>query len=158
MAQFQPDRFEDGKALTLAGLKEHYTPDELKNIPEHWERFRPYMGTVPGQVDEKTYGVCYNVNGGELDYLTAVEVADTSKLPSELTYIDIPAQKYAVFVHNDHVSKIKKTIEAIGKEWLPTSGYEPTGYPTFFERYENYDPQTGTGDIQIWVPVVSDRL
>ena len=92
MAQIQPDRFEDGKALTLAGLKEHYKPDELQNIPQHWERFRPYMGNVPGQVGAKTYGVCYNVNGGELDYLTGVEVADTSKLPSELTSIEIHAQ------------------------------------------------------------------
>ncbi|HSE32051.1 MAG TPA: GyrI-like domain-containing protein [Pyrinomonadaceae bacterium] len=155
MAKFEPVRFEDSKPLMLAGLKAHYTPDTMQNIPDHWERFRPFMGNVPTQVDAKTYGVCYNVSGGEFDYLTGVEVSKTSELPDELTFIRIPSQKYAVFVHREHISKIKDTIDAIGKEWLPSAGVVPTGDPTFFERYENYDPATGTGDIQIWVPVTS---
>src|SRR5262245_36556636 len=155
MNKLEPDRLEHSKPLMLAGLKEHYTPDTMQNIPEHWERFRPYMGTVPTQIDPKTYGVCYIVKDAESDYPAGVEVSKTSELPDELTFIRIPAQKYAVFLHRDHISKIKDTIDAIGKEWLPTADYVPTGDPTFFERYEHYDPATGTGDIQIWVPVTS---
>ena len=155
MNKLEPDRFADGKMLMLAGLKEHYTPETIDDIPKQWEHFRPFMGNVPTQIDAKSYGVCFNVKGGEFDYLTGVEVVHTSELPDELTFIRIPRQKYAVFVHRDHISTIKDTIDAIGKEWLPTSDYSPTGNPTFFERYENYDPATGTGDIQIWVPVTS---
>ncbi|HKO96338.1 MAG TPA: GyrI-like domain-containing protein [Pyrinomonadaceae bacterium] len=153
MAQFEPTRFEDGAPLLIAGLQEHYSPDIMFRIPEQWERFRPYMGKVPGQIDQKTYGVCYNVSEGEFDYLTGVAASDPSALPAELSQLQIPAQRYAVFVHREHISTIKNTIEAIGKDWLPTAPYEPTGIPAFFERYENYDPETGTGDIEIWVPV-----
>jgi len=82
---FEPNRFEDGKELLLAGMQEHYTPDTMSRIPEQWEKFRPYMGAVPGQVDSKTYGVCHNVSGGEFDYLTGVEVSDASR-PEDLVH------------------------------------------------------------------------
>lgn len=154
MAQFQPARFDDGKALLLAGLHEHYTPDTMDRIPAQWERFRPYMGNVSGQVGQATYGVCHNVAEGEFDYLTGVEVSVGSGLPDELQQLQIPAQRYAVFVHTEHISTIKNTIEAIGTEWLPAAAYVSTGTPAFFERYENYNPETGTGDIEIWVPVI----
>ena len=153
MAQLDPPRFEDGRPLLIAGLKEHYTPETMDRIPEQWQRFGPYIGNIPGQVDQKTYGVCGNISAGEFDYLAGVEVSNASGLPAELTHIQIPAQRYAVFSHRGHISTIQSTIEAIGKEWLPKAGYEPTGTPTFFERYEDFDPQTGMGDIEIWLPI-----
>jgi AraC family transcriptional regulator len=42
-------------------------------------------------------------------------------------------------------------------EWLPTSGYEAAtspGAPDFFERYtEEFDPRTGMGGIEVWIPI-----
>ena len=61
MAQFEPTSYEEEQPLLIAGLKQHYTPETMSRIPEQWQRFRPYIGNVPGQVDQKTYGVCYNV-------------------------------------------------------------------------------------------------
>jgi AraC family transcriptional regulator len=41
--------------------------------------------------------------------------------------------------------------------WFPTSGLEHVqtpGAPAFFERYgEEFDPQSGMGGIEVWVPV-----
>ena len=153
MTSIEPTEFREIGPLLIAGLKEHYTPDTMNRIPTQWERFRPYMGKIQGRVDQKTYGVCYNVSEGEFDYLTGVEVDDAAGLSGDLNSIQIAPQRYAVFVHREHISKIKDTIEAIGKEWLPTAPYEPTETPAFFERYENYNPETGTGDIQICVPI-----
>ena len=82
-----------------------------------------------------------------------MEVSGSSGLPPEFNYLRLPAHKYAVFVHKEHISKIRDTIDAAGKEWLPQSGYEAAGSPAFFERYQDYDPQTGMGDIEIWFPV-----
>ena len=53
MTKLEPERFEDGKMLMLAGLKEHYTPETIDDIPKQWERFGPFMGNVPTQVDDK---------------------------------------------------------------------------------------------------------
>jgi AraC family transcriptional regulator len=49
-------------------------------------------------------------------------------------------------------------MNAIWQDWLPSSGYEvpdPSGdVPDMLECYgENFNPQTGMGDIEVWVPV-----
>ena len=37
--QVEAPRIENGKALRIAGLKEHYTSETMKNMPELWLRF-----------------------------------------------------------------------------------------------------------------------
>jgi AraC family transcriptional regulator len=42
--------------------------------------------------------------------------------------------------------------------WLPSSGYAPieanSDVPYMFERYgEGFNPQTESGDIEIWIPL-----
>jgi hypothetical protein len=64
------------------------------------------------------------------------------------------AQRYAVFVHLDHVSKLADTIPAIFMKWLPASGHEPIRNSGFFERYgEDFNVESGRGDIEIWIPI-----
>ena len=83
-----------------------------------------------------------------------------SPLPQALSHVSIPEQKYAVFPHCDHVWKLSNTVETILSKWLPQSGYEiahaNTDAPDFFERYsEEFNPQTGTGGMEIWLPIKS---
>jgi AraC family transcriptional regulator len=63
-----------------------------------------------------------------------------------------------VFPHHEHVSKISNTVDAIWRGWLPTSGYAPiqanSDVPYMFERYgEKFNPETGMGDTEIWIPL-----
>jgi AraC family transcriptional regulator len=156
--QVEVPRIEDGKALRIAGLREHYTPETMKNIAELWQRFGPCIGQIPGQVGHVAYGLCFNAlspNGN--DYLAGVEVSGTSDLPGEFSVANIPAQKYIVFSHREHVSKLYQTLDAIDK-WLPGSGFEAASgaaeAPNFFERYsEEFDPRTGMGGIEVWIPI-----
>jgi predicted transcriptional regulator YdeE len=149
-------RFEQGKALLLGGLREHYTPETRTKIPAQWERFAPSIGKVPGQVGQICYGVCWNVSsGGEFDYLSGVEVGSDKGIPAEFFTVQVPAREYAVFPHRDHVSKIDKTLDKIWREWAPQSGLKMARAPSF-ERYsEKFDPQTGTGGMEIWIPLES---
>src|SRR6476620_6728553 len=101
MDKIEPNRYEDAKPLLIAGLEKHYTPETMNRIPELWNRFGPSIGKVPGQVDQKSYGVCHNVDEGEFDYLAGVEVTVTAALPAEYSHIQIPAQRYAVFSHRE---------------------------------------------------------
>ena len=154
MSQLEPTRFvERGAPLLIAGLKEHYTSQTIDRIPKQWQRFGPQLGHVPGQVNSKTYGVCYNSGKDGFDYLTGVQVKDSAQENDGLTQVEIPAHRYAVFKHREHISTIRNTIEAIGKEWLPNSGYKAAGNPDFFERYKSFDPETGIGEIEIWLPI-----
>jgi len=151
MTKPEPVRFEDREPSFIAGLKGHYTSETMNSIPKLWERFGPYIGKVRGQVHQTTYGVCFNNDAEGFDYLAGVEVSGNSGLPREFYYLRIPAHRYAVFSHREHISTIRNTIEAISKEWLPTSGYQAAGTPAFFERYEDFDPQTGMGNTEIWL-------
>ena len=154
--QLQAPRFEESKALLIAGLRGHFTTENWGEIPEQWERFASF-GNVPGKIGSAHYGVCFNTSDG-VDYLSGVEVSSAAGLPKEFCWVSIPAQEYAVFPHQEHVSKLRNTLEAIQHEWFPESGYgagrQAAKQWAFFERYgEWFDPRTGMGDIEVWIPI-----
>ncbi len=149
-----PPRFETGRTLLVAGLGERYRFETNHGIPLQWQRFGPYIGNIPGQVGNITYGVCCNSDGaGNFEYVTGVEVSSFDELAPELRRVRIPAQRYVVFTHTDHISAIRGTWYTIWNEWLPKSGYEIADAPDF-ERYDDrFDPQAGTGEVEIWLPL-----
>ena len=158
--KLDPPRFEDSPALLIAGLRGQFTTATWAGIPAQWERLISY-GKVPGQVGSAHYGLCFILPQG-IDYLSGAEVSGAAALPSEFSSVQIPAQRYAVFSHRDHVMKLRNTLDAIWHNWFPSSGYQaarpPAGAPEFFERYgEQFDPQTGMGDIEVWIPIQSKR-
>ena len=150
----EPPRFEDGRPLLIAGLRERYNFESSRAIPAQWQRFGPHFGHVQGQVGEIAYGVCCNSDEvGNFDYICGVEVTDFSDLPAELTRLRVPAQRYAVFFHRDHISTIRRTFSTIFNKWLPESGYEAADAPEF-ERYgKEFDPATGLGGLEVWIPL-----
>ena len=148
-------RFETGKALLVAGIGERCTHEnEGAFIPSLWQRFNQTIDNVPGRVGKVAYGVCCNADdAGNFDYVAAVEVADFSDLPREFQRVRIPEQKYAVFTHAEHISTIRRTVNTIWNHWLPASGLKAADAPSF-ERYdEKFDPATGNGGLEIWIPV-----
>jgi AraC family transcriptional regulator len=151
----QPPRFETGKPLLVAGLGERYTWESGgPAIPGQWQRFNQSVENIPGRIGQVSYGVCCNGDdAGNFDYIAGVEVTDFSDLPREFASVRIPEQRYAVFSHRDHISAIRRTISTIWNHWLPSSGLKVADAPNF-ERYdENFDPLTGNGGLEIWVPV-----
>jgi AraC family transcriptional regulator len=149
-----PPRFETGKAMLIAGIGDRFSHDNGAGIPGLWQRFHQYVQTFPGRIGNVAYGVCCNGDdAGNFDYVAGVEVADFSDLPREFARVRIPEQRYAIFTHKDHISSIRRTVNTIWNHWLPNSGLKMADAPTF-ERYdENFDPQTGNGGLEIWVPV-----
>jgi len=119
--KLQEPRLQDRRALPVAGLRRHYTPETMNEIPALWQRL-PF-GKIPSQLGHMAYGVLFNQSDttGGFDYLAGVEVSGVSAVLADLTYVKIPAQKYAIFCHRGHVSKLKDTMAAIWHEWLPAS-------------------------------------
>ncbi len=156
--KLQEPRLQDRRALLVAGLRRHYTPETMNEIPALWQRL-PF-GKIPSQLGHMAYGVLFNQAdaAGGFDYLAGVEVSGVSAVLADLTYVKIPAQKYAIFCHRGHVSKLKDTIAAIWHEWLPAShrsvSQPAAGSPRMIEYYaENFDPETGLGDMEVWLPL-----
>jgi predicted transcriptional regulator YdeE len=152
--QLDPPRYENGPRRLIAGFNQTYTFENRDAIPAQWTRFSYHFGKVPGQLDPTAYGVCWNFKEGVgFDYLTGVEVADGTALPEGFSEVALAAGRYAAFTHNKHVSKIPQTIEAIWCKWLPNSGHQMAESPSF-ERYTTeFNPQTGLGGTEIWVPL-----
>jgi len=154
LEKLDPPRFENGKAFCVAGLVERCSGDSSAGIPAQWQRFAPYIGNITGQIGDVAYGVVYNGDDdGNADYLCGVEVGDFSRVQSELSRVRIPENRYAVFSHRDHVSTIRRTFSTIWSTWFPQSGHEPADAP-FFERYDKrFNPTTGLGGLEIWIPL-----
>jgi AraC family transcriptional regulator len=150
----QPPRFATGKPLLIAGVGERYSCESGAAIPGQWRRFHQKVDDIPHRIGKVAYGVCCNGDdSGNFDYIAGVEVSDFSDLPREFSRVRIPEQKYAVFSHREHISTIRRTVNTIWNQWLPSSGLKAADAPNF-ERYdENFDPLTGNGGLEIWVPV-----
>ena len=154
IANLEPPRFENGRTLFIAGLSQRYNSETSANIPAQWQHFGPHLGHIPGQVGHVAYGVlCNSDDAGNTEYISGVEVSDFARVPKEFARLRIPEQKYAVFSHRDHISTIRQVWFTIFNKWLPESGYQIAGGPEF-ERYgEEFDPVTGTGGFEVWIPV-----
>jgi len=150
----QPPRFATGKPLLIAGLSERISLEKSAGIPGLWSRFHQSVDRIPRRVGNLAYGVCCNGDdAGNFDYISGVEVSDFSDLPREFASVRIPEQRYAVFTHRDHISTIRRTVNTIWNQWLPASGLKAADAPNF-ERYdEKFNPVTGDGGLEIWVPV-----
>ena len=146
-------RFEHGRDMVVAGLNQSYTFKNRAEIPKQWEKFAPKIGKVPGQIGQVTYGVCWNASPDGFEYLSGVEVKDGSSLTPEFITARLPARGYAVFKHRENVSAIGNTIDKIWNDWLPHAGLAVAKAP-WFERYtEDFNPQTGMGGMEIWIPL-----
>jgi AraC family transcriptional regulator len=147
-------RFENRNAFLVAGLGVRYDYESCgAGIPAQWQRFQPYLGHVPGQIGTDAYGLRYNTDDSGLDYMCCVEVGEFSQLAPELARVRVPANRYAVFTHSGHISAIRSTWSTIWNKWLPQSGHQPADAPDF-ERYgSSFDPRSGSGEVEIWIPL-----
>lgn len=156
-------RFVSHPPLTIAGLRLRKLGDPALELPALWQRFGPFIGRVPHQVPGVAFGVCMQSDSSakSVDYVAGCEVTEVDDLPAEFSQVVIPAQRYAVFVHGGIAAQIQHTVQAIFHEWLPQSncvamqaGDDRVG---FFERYgPGFDPQRGSGDIELWVPITDN--
>ena len=153
-------RFVRHPQMLVAGLPLRQLADPPAELQALWQRFAPFIGRVPRQVPGVAYGLCLRAVQGDAcsDYVAGCEVGDFAEIPAEWARVTIPAQEYAVFAHAGSASQLQHTVHAIFSKWLPQSGCEAAepkpGAVGFFERYgPGFDPRTGSGDIELWLPV-----
>jgi AraC family transcriptional regulator len=147
-------RIEDRGTLLMVGSVGHYKMPDIAGIPHQWTEFDKHFGKIPGQAGWTAYGVCFNMDGsGRMDYMCGVEVTEDAVPPAGLELIRIEPQLYAVFSHRGHISKIKGTWDAIFQQWCPSSGRKLLPAPQLEVYDERFDPKTGNGVVEIWIPI-----
>lgn len=152
-------RFVTAGPLLIAGLREPLDENAAQKIPALWQQLLVYWNDIPQRVSDVGYGLCISVDNKEYYYMAGCAVWDFNDTPAPLSPFIIPSQHYAVFTHAGNISSIHDTIDYAFDQWLPTSSYSltPKDHNSlhFFERYgENFNPATGLGEIEIWLPII----
>ena len=148
-------RRERGDAMTIVGLARRYGYHEVAGIAGQWTEFQAFEGTL-GERKGFWYGLCdgFEETEGTFRYTCGVRVDDPRDVPAALTVITLPAQTYLAFAHKGHISDLRHTMNAIWGDYLPTSDYMAAEDQPLFELYdEKFDPRTGHGGLEIWIPV-----
>lgn len=151
-------RIEETEAMTLVGLREFCSYDDIPKISEQWQRFVPHIGSIAGRRGGRTFGVELPAGKPDsgFDYMAAVEIDPKAATPMDLSRVDVPKGVMAVFPFDDHLSRIHAACAAIFSDWTPPEGYAASHDPVaLMERYaETFDPAIGRGGIALCVPLV----
>ena len=146
--------FVSGDAMLVVGLSERYSFGATQGIPGQWQRFMQHYADIPDKLQPIPLGISANMDDdGNFEYMAAVEVSKVSDLPEGLQQWRIPAQHYAVFRHDAHASTIGQTYSSIFNAWLPAHGCRAADGPTIERHLESFDPRTGLGGVDIWIPL-----
>jgi AraC family transcriptional regulator len=161
--RLEAPRIERRGPIRFAGLREGYTGNNFMGIGGQWQRFRPYIGNVPGQLSAGGYGLHFDMigmmeGGVRFYFMTAVEVSDAAGLPKGFRSVQTPARRYVVFPHLEHAAKVRNTVNTVWFNWFPSSGYEVLRggleLPDVIERCgERFDAASGMGGMEVWFPV-----
>jgi AraC family transcriptional regulator len=153
-ADLAPPRIETRDAFTVAGLAARYSQETASTIPAQWDRFAPRAAEIQDVVPGAVYGVCYDGDGqGQFDYMSGLAVSRAESLPEGMTAVRVPAGRYAVFTHSGNIADFSKTVHAVWNGGLADAGVGHRPAPDF-ERYdERFDPKTGDGEVEIWIPI-----
>lgn len=146
----KPD-MREREAFRAVGLSINCSFEDTSAVPRLWQSFNSREGDVDGDKGGAAYGVCCDADEtGRFRYLAGVEARGKTE---GMEHVDVPAGRYAVFEHNGHVSDLPKTVYTIWNKSLPDLGLEPAKVPDF-ERYDNrFDPASGRGTVEIWIPI-----
>lgn len=120
-----------------------------------WNRVRERAQEVETSDPGVLYGVFHGHPESELRYLVGVPAAGTSPVPSGMRDWQIPAQRYAVFIHRGPVDELSGTMREIHELALPAQGLEPAdGFD--FERYDakrGPDLFAADTEVELYIPI-----
>jgi AraC family transcriptional regulator len=142
-------------AMLIAGIRRvHKMTEAATTVPQAWNEFRTRnISSLRGSVSLRVIGAYCSMSNDGFEYLAGVEVESFDNLPPDVGRMRVPEQTYAVFTHRGHASQIGQTWQYIWAEWLPQSGYEDGMTPPFEQFDERFDPDTGNGEFDIWMPI-----
>lgn len=152
-AQPRP-RLVDAGELTLIGLSAEAALDAPQVIVDLWRRFGPRYLEIEQRIEAAPLGLLGPPDvEGRLTYACAAVVEPSARPPPGMVRFRQQGGRYAVFEHAGHVSRLRGAYAAIWDEALPAAGLRPRDLPVLERHKPAFDPLTGEGGLEIWVPV-----
>ena len=154
MSDFDADRVDALPAKRLVGLRVTHPMASPVEIPQQWQRFNAEVLQHRAFQAGEALGLCIAAGEEVIEYVCAVDAPPGSAVPAGCELFELPARRYAVFVHAGHVSSIRDTWNAIFEHWLPAHADVWDREAPDLERYPpSFDPQTGDGGLELWLPL-----
>ncbi|MBP2027851.1 AraC family transcriptional regulator [Acetoanaerobium pronyense] len=139
-----------------------------RDIPAFWDKCniegkekRLYKTQNP--IKHGEYGICVknSIEEDEFSYILGIEVNNFNKMLEDMSKIEVPSAKYAVFttprVNEIHFTKsIKGTWKYILEEWFPNSSYEVDDGNFDFEFYDerSHPWENDKLSMDIYIPIL----
>lgn len=154
-AALEVPRCIDGPDILAVGLSVRYGFFDPAGIPAQWETF---MRVLVGEIAHRVPGIPFSISSDLRDdltfaYMTAVDVTKIEDVREPLTSMRIPARRWAIFHHAGHVSTIPDTYAAIWDYGFHDLGLVVDVAPSVERHCPAFDPRTGEGGVDIWMPV-----
>jgi len=150
------------EAMTVVGI-EYIGNNEHREISELWHRFINRAQEIQHQTHtDIALGVFGEMSeDGAFSYLAGYQVEQIEEIPPGMTDKHLPAAQYAVFTHHgplfDTAYDLNATYQYIFNDWLPHSGYQ-RAKSSAFERYdERFALGQEHSEMDIYIPLLSDR-
>jgi AraC family transcriptional regulator len=146
------------RRLRLVGLSAPCSYESAIGIPAQWQGFMcDHYADIADKAPGIPIGVCRAPDeDGCFEYMCAAEVSSATPPRKPLAYLETEPRGYAVFDHREHVSTIFDTYTAIWNEALPAAGLNAANGPVLEFHNDAFDPGTGLGGLQIWIPLERD--
>jgi AraC family transcriptional regulator len=148
-------------ARVLVGLRTRFFGvDSEKNdfatkLPDLWGRFMPRLAEIASGEAPVGYGVIQQTpeHGEELEYLAAIEVDAGAAVPDGMMRYELPAARYATFLHRGHLSRLDTTVNYIYSSWLSRSGLRHTYGPDVEVYGPGYRHESSDSELHYAIPV-----
>lgn len=138
-------------AFSVVGLMLD-SAEGMGSIPALWTEFNAQRSAF--NEGEQSYGICLPAaEPGNFRYLAGT---CSATVPAGMTRVDLPAGNYAVFTHVGHIADLPKSAFTAWNKVLPELSLQPREAPDFELYDERFDPQTGLGEVELWIPLADD--
>jgi len=130
--------------------------------PELWRSFMPRRKEIQGVVSEalfslQVYPASFNFQQPDptlpFEKWAAVEVSAFENIPEGMELFELPAGKYAVFLHRGGPARARESFAFIFTTWLPQSGYTLAPRPHFEKLDDRYKHNEPDSEEELWIPI-----
>jgi len=115
--------------------------------------------TIPGVYFGVSWGYQEQTKGdmssARFFHMVGAPVDSLGDLPEGFTFKNIPAHRYAKFIHQGSIKKLMDTYNHIFMEWLPNSEYLYHETATDIEWYDHrFKGEGEDSEFDIYIPVI----
>ena len=147
-------RIEERPGFRVIGMGLDCSFEEVARIPQVWAQFGARAEEIEDVVPGVGYGLCCPADErGHFRYVAGIEAAASAPVPDGMEAVIVPDDRYAVFMHSGHISDMPKTVYTIWNKTMPEADLSPSGGIEIELYDQRFDPQTGRGSVEVWVPI-----